>query len=444
MKKPNLTTYLIGAAVTVILAMTLPAHANPGSEKVAYLGVVVGPADETLRDQLKLPRGAGLCVVDVVAESPAAKSDVKANDVLEKLDDQLLFNSEQLSSLVRSREPGEKVVIELIRQGDRRKLDVVLGETDAQESPRPLIGLNEGPWRDLRLGNLFGRGFGEWLGGAKAPDGPWKPHAFLGVELGAVEPALAMQLGIDEGTGALVNMVIEDSPADKAGIEKHDVIVRIDDNDVKGPVDLSESIRKRKKDDKVKIELIRAGKTTEVQATLSEKAPLESGRFRDILKRYSLPLIPRMRVFKAHPDDSDFVIQLETDDGTGDKRLEHRFTFRSDKSADIQAPGVSMSGKIKPDASVREKRIIVIKTDKDVTTVRDEDGQRFVSVKDAQENVIFEGAINSEADLRKLPAEVRERLDRIKKEVEVEANKEVDKEVRELLIPHARLKAGAI
>jgi beta-lactamase regulating signal transducer with metallopeptidase domain len=46
------------------------------------LGVRISPPNETLADQLDLPKGQGLVIDQVVAESPAAKGGIKNNDIL--------------------------------------------------------------------------------------------------------------------------------------------------------------------------------------------------------------------------------------------------------------------------------------------------------------------------------------------------------------------------
>lgn len=94
-------------------------------EMAAYLGVGVEPADEALESQLGLPRGIGLVVNHVDLSSPAAAV-VRKNDVLRKLDDQLLVNQEQLAVLVRLHKPGEKLTLDLVREGKAVTVEAVL------------------------------------------------------------------------------------------------------------------------------------------------------------------------------------------------------------------------------------------------------------------------------------------------------------------------------
>lgn len=97
-------------------------------EKGAYLGVATTPPAPVLRKQLGLPPGTGLVVQFVVPESPAAAAGLKEFDVLQKLDDQLLINAEQLSVLVRVHSPGEEIKLSLIRDGKPQTLGAKLSE----------------------------------------------------------------------------------------------------------------------------------------------------------------------------------------------------------------------------------------------------------------------------------------------------------------------------
>ena len=445
-------------ALAAIVATGVFPRTIGAPDKVAYLGVVVTQADDTLRNQVKLPRGAGLNVMEVVPESPADKSGIKPHDVLEKLDDQLLFNGEQLSALVRSRDPGAKITLTLVREGSRQRAEVTLGETEAPEPPKPPFEDFTGPFRNL------GRFFKDmpdrfrwepFLGDKGKP----KPFPYLGVELGPVEPALAAQLGLDEGRGALVNTVIEGSPADKAGIKQHDVIVKIDGETPQGPADLSKRIREHKKGDKIELELFRGGKKMEIEATLAEQASPEPQHFRDALKslkELQYRVVPRVRVFQGAPGELETVIELEDDTDEAAPVAKRRTKVYSPPPRP-PAPGrpraLAPSGGQVPKAPEppappkppHQKRVIVIKTDKDTTTVREENGQRFVTVKDAQDHVLFDGPVGSDADREQLPAQVRDRLDRIERDLENKARDGLlEDEVRELRIPTPPLPPGVI
>ncbi|MCG3178425.1 MAG: hypothetical protein BIFFINMI_00752 [Phycisphaerae bacterium] len=100
-----------------------PAPPNPEAPRLfGHLGVAPGPVSEELGSQLGLEDGRGVRVVRVQPDSPAAKAGLRVHDVLTMLDDQILFNDDQLRKLVSSKDPGTKVTLTLIRRG--RELSV--------------------------------------------------------------------------------------------------------------------------------------------------------------------------------------------------------------------------------------------------------------------------------------------------------------------------------
>jgi hypothetical protein len=99
-------------------------------EKVTYLGTVTSVAPAALREQLKLPRGAGLVVDSVETKSAAEAAGIKQHDVLEKLNDQLLVNTEQFTALLRTMKSGDEVTLAIIHQGERQSVKAKLGEKE--------------------------------------------------------------------------------------------------------------------------------------------------------------------------------------------------------------------------------------------------------------------------------------------------------------------------
>lgn len=85
-------------------------------EKVTFLGVETAPVSRTLAAQLGLGRDTGLVVVRISEKSPAAEI-LKEDDVLTKLDDQILVNQQQLGVLVRSRKEGDEIKLAVVRGG---------------------------------------------------------------------------------------------------------------------------------------------------------------------------------------------------------------------------------------------------------------------------------------------------------------------------------------
>jgi hypothetical protein len=99
-------------------------------EKVAYLGVTTSQVPPALRQHLKLPRGFGLVVDTIEKDSAAAAAGVERYDILQKLNDQLLVNSQQLGVLVRSMKPGDDVRLTVLRNGETKEVTAKLQEKE--------------------------------------------------------------------------------------------------------------------------------------------------------------------------------------------------------------------------------------------------------------------------------------------------------------------------
>jgi membrane-associated protease RseP (regulator of RpoE activity) len=85
--------------------------------KVTWLGAVATAVSDDLASQLPIDEGTGLFVRQVAPDSPAAQAGIQVNDVLVKLDDQLLVNPEQFVTLVRNKKDGDAVSITYFRKG---------------------------------------------------------------------------------------------------------------------------------------------------------------------------------------------------------------------------------------------------------------------------------------------------------------------------------------
>jgi hypothetical protein len=110
---------------------TAPASAPPLERaKVAYLGVAATALDPAAANQLNLPVGTGLRVFFVVPKSPADLAGLKTNDVLVKLDDQLLINLPQFTVLVHSFPPGRLTALKIIRGTQEMTLTATLGQQE--------------------------------------------------------------------------------------------------------------------------------------------------------------------------------------------------------------------------------------------------------------------------------------------------------------------------
>jgi len=113
-------------------------------------------------------------------------------------------------------------------------------------------------------------------------DGAW-----LGVSVTDVTKKIVEEKHLSSREGALVSDVVENSPAEKAGIREGDVIVRFDDRDVEDSDGLVRAVRRSDAGDKVKIVIDRKGKSKTLTATLKKTRKGNSFAFR-------VPSVPRI------------------------------------------------------------------------------------------------------------------------------------------------------
>jgi C-terminal processing protease CtpA/Prc len=125
-----------------------------------------------------------------------------------------------------------------------------------------------GIWGGVALAVTLLAGFaGTGAGPAGAQDRavPW-----LGVEMQSLSDAL--REGMDyKGDGVLVSRVKADSPADRAGIRKGDIIVSLNSRAMKSPDELTATIRNAKVGQKVTMVLVHDGQRRTVSAQLVER-----------------------------------------------------------------------------------------------------------------------------------------------------------------------------
>lgn len=98
-------------------------------EIVAFLGVETSPVSTTVAVQLGLAKGAGLVVNHVVPDSPASGA-LQENDILLRLDDQILIETRQLAVLIRSHKEGEEVGLTYLRAAKQATARVKLAQKE--------------------------------------------------------------------------------------------------------------------------------------------------------------------------------------------------------------------------------------------------------------------------------------------------------------------------
>jgi serine protease Do len=95
-------------------------------------------------------------------------------------------------------------------------------------------------------------------------------HTWLGVGTQSLSDELRDGMSY-KGNGVLVNQVIDEGPAAKAGVKEGDVIISLNGTTVNSPDELRDAVRAAKPNDKAKLDISRDGKRMTLPVTLGER-----------------------------------------------------------------------------------------------------------------------------------------------------------------------------
>ncbi len=95
-----------------------------------------------------------------------------------------------------------------------------------------------------------------------------RPRPYLGITSVSVTPALAAAYGLPVSRGVLVVDVESGGPADQAGIQPGDIIVRLDDRDISSTDDLQAALSTHQPGDEVTLVVNRNGRELSLRVTV--------------------------------------------------------------------------------------------------------------------------------------------------------------------------------
>jgi S1-C subfamily serine protease len=216
-----------------------------------WLGVHIQDLSSELSEVLEVDE-EGVLVSDVGEDSPAEKSGIEPRDVILSINGERVRDVDELMEVMSDTRPGDTATLEIIHEGDRKTIEIILGEQ---------------PSSDIRAFTL--PHLGDPLSTlTKMVRGPQ-----LGVQVEEPNEDLASYFGISEGEGVLVMEVYEDSAAEEAGILAGDVILKVDGEEISSAASLREALAEAGEGE-VSIRIRRKGKEMDVTAELEEREAL--------------------------------------------------------------------------------------------------------------------------------------------------------------------------
>jgi serine protease Do len=196
----------------------------------AFLGVTSEKSDK------------GAKITKVEKESAAEKTGLKTDDIITKVGDTKIENSEDLYDAIGKYKPEDKVSITYLRDGKEATTTATLGKT-----------------ANTRVYSLNGQDFNFNMPQMDFP----RMDGMNGFRFNySPKPKLGLQIqDVEEGKGVKILDVDDDTPAAKAGLKKDDIISEVDGKSVATVDDLKSKLGDLKPGDSVKITYKRDSKT---------------------------------------------------------------------------------------------------------------------------------------------------------------------------------------
>jgi len=265
------TVFLLSLLIVLSASLALAHDDNSG-----WLGVTLQELSPSMAKALQLDDESGVLVNDVIDESPAQQAGIEDGDVILSFAGHDTEDTADLITAVQDTKPGDEVKVEVLRNGKKVVLDVTVGEhEDRAIVLRSFGGQGSGQhgftWVDEDDVNVkvSGDQHFENVFITRAAEVN-RDRGFLGIHLDDLNEQLGDYFGVEDGKGALVTTVVEDSPAERAGLQAGDVIVMIDGDAVESSAELHKAMSGTKPDDALPIQVIRKGASRELTVTLGE------------------------------------------------------------------------------------------------------------------------------------------------------------------------------
>lgn len=145
-------------------------------------------------------------------------------------------------------------------------------------------------------------------------------RGFLGLVPQEISEELQQSLGLQSTEGVIVSSIQKDTPADKAGLKRYDVILEINGQPIKTEDQFRKLIADAHPGDKVTLKVLRDSKPLTIVSELSERklsespiSPLETEH--DKVGMKLTDLTPQLRKHMGLPDDVEGVVVSSVDPG---------------------------------------------------------------------------------------------------------------------------------
>jgi serine protease Do len=193
----------------------------------------------------------GAKVTSVNKESAAEKAGLKKGDIITRIGDKKIEDAEDVSNAVLSHKPGDKVTVNILRDGKEQNVTAVLGNWKGVQFNKIL------PSRiPMETMDMAPMDFGQTFRGLVAEG---RPRLGLSIQ------------DTEDGKGVKVTEVEEEGTGAKAGIKTDDIITHVNDMETNSADEVAKIVRENKDKASVKFKVIRNGKTENLEVRIPRK-----------------------------------------------------------------------------------------------------------------------------------------------------------------------------
>src|SRR5213594_1161394 len=251
---------------------------------------------------------------------------------------------------------------------------------------------------------------------------PKVPAIFLGVETSQVPTVVSEQLGLSKGLGLVVEYVVPDSPAAAAGVQQNDILKMLNDQILIEPSQLRKLLQTFSDGADVTLTILRKGQEQKMTVKLTKKEMPERHSWTPGDKHEGQwdfdetgDLGEQMQELKEQLQEQLGDAQRGIIRGAVIKAHEAARRAREDARRAAREIRIlsSDNGALKATRIDLGKAQIVFCDGKGEMKLENVNGKKLLTVKDPQGKLLFSGPVETKEDLDKVPADVRERYEKL-------------------------------
>ena len=244
---------------------------------------------------------------------------------------------------------------------------------------------------------------------------PTKPQPYLGVATSPLDPALTAQLGLTPGLGLIVEEIIPDGPAAKAGVQALDVIKQVNDQLVSNPAHLAALARHFGKDTEVTLLVLRKGQEQKIPLKIGERVMRDPAAVRmEMFGGMGMgrqPLERRGEALRRNNDDLNRPSREPRDGQVIPPQKPSADLFR--EVGPGGAPEVqTFQDRVSTTWSTANAKVILKEANGEIE-VRSNNGKRTMTARNPKGETAFDGPIDTEEQRKAIPGEFRKMLEQV-------------------------------